>query len=358
MLRADERGMGTFRARRSGWLAVLGASVMAVTAAAPSVPAALASAPAATAGAAVTAADPVVGLETPRLKGTSCAVFPADNYWNTSIKNIPVHPKSAKWIAHMHPSSRLHPDFGPSYGDLPVPYGIPITIVTGEHKKHHVTFGYASESDRVKYPLGKDTKIEGGPGASGDRHAIVVNKTSCRVFETFATRKTSNGWKAGSGATWSLKRNDLRPKGWTSADAAGLPILPGLLRLDEVKAGWVGHAIRFTTDVTDRSFVWPARHQAGSVSSAAYPPMGARFRLKSSFATKGFHHSTRVVLKAMKTYGLVLADNGSPWYFQGTSEKGWGHTMLDELKTIPASAFEAVDTSLMKVDNNSARANG
>ncbi len=356
--------MGAFRGQRSGWLTALGASVMAAAAVAPSAPAAaFTGMPTGTVRAPVAqdlsfSADTVDPLGTAHLKGTSCSVFPADNYWNTSVKNLPVHPKSATWIAHMHPSSRLHPDFGPSYGDLPVPYGIPITIVTGAHKKHRVAFSYASESDRVKYPLGSDTKIEGGPGASGDRHAIVVNKTSCRVFETFATRKTSGKWKAGSGATWSLKRNDLRPKGWTSADAAGLPILPGLLRLDEVTAGRVAHAIRFTTDVTDRSFVWPARHQAGSVSSAAYPPMGARFRLKAGFSTDGFHKNTRVVLKAMKRYGLVLADNGSPWYFQGTSEKGWGHTLLDELKTIPASAFQAVDTSSMKVSANSAAAGG
>ncbi len=198
-----------------------------------------------------------------------------------------------------------------------------------------------------------DTKIEGGPGASGDRHAIVVDKSTCRVYETFATRSSAGKWKAGSGATWSLRSNALRPAGWTSADAAGLPILPGLLRLDEVKAGRVTHAIRFTTDVTDRSYVWPARHQAGSVSSAAYPPMGARFRLKASFSTAGLRSDTKVVLAAMKKYGLVLADNGSPWYFQGTSEPGWPSGLLDELKRIPASAFEAVQTSSLRVSANS-----
>ena len=203
--------------------------------------------------------------------------------------------RSDDWLSHMHPTSNLHPDFGPSYGDLPVPYGIPITVVAGTHTKRKVSFTYASESDRVKYPLGSDTKIEGGPGAGGDRHAIVVDKSTCRVYETFATRSTASGWKAGSGATWSLTSNALRPAGWTSADAAGLPILPGLLRLDEVKAGLVDHAIRFTTDVTDDSYVWPARHAAGSVSSAAYPPMGARFRLKASYSTAGLRADTQVV---------------------------------------------------------------
>ncbi len=288
--------------------------------------------------------------------GTSCPLFPADNYWNTDISDLPKHKRSAQWKSNMHPKSRLHPDFGPSYGDLPVPYGIPITVVGGSHAKKSVAFTYASESDRVKYPLGKDTLIEGGPGAGGDRHAVIVNKSTCRLYETFATRKVSGQWKAGSGATWSLTSNKLRPAGWTSADAAGLPILPGLLRLDEVKAGKVTHAIRFTTDVTSRWYVWPARHQAGSKKSHAYPPMGARFRLKASYSLAGLRGDTKVVLKAMKRYGLVLADNGSPWYFQGTSEKGWPSGLLDQLKRVKASAFVAVDTSSLKISKGSARA--
>ncbi len=288
------------------------------------------------------------------LPGTTCAVFPPDNYWNAKITGLPVAARSASWLSHMDPGSRLHPDFGPSYGDLPVPYGIPITIVSGTHAKYPVSFTYASESDKVSYPLGSDTKIEGGAGATGDRHAILVDKSTCRLYETYATRSTSSGWKAGSGATWSLKSNALRPAGWTSADAAGLPILPGLLRLDEVKAGRVGHAIRFTADITDDSYIWPARHAAGSVNSSAYPPMGARFRLKASYSTVGLRADTKVVLKAMKEYGLVLADNGSSWYFQGTSESGWPSALLDQLKDVPASAFEAVDTSSMRVSANSA----
>ncbi len=341
--------MGGLRARRLTVGATLvAASVGASLASAPPVPALQ--------GQVVTAGVALEAVPAATLKGTSCQVFPSNNYWNTSIKDLPVHPRSAQWLSHMHPGSRLHPDFGPSYGDIPVPYGIPITVVSGSHKKHAVSFTYASESDRVRYPLGGDTLIEGGPGASGDRHAIVVNKKSCRVFETYATRKTASGWKAGSGATWSLKKNTLRPAGWTSADAAGLPILPGLLRLDEVKSGAVRHAIRFTTDVTSRWYVWPARHQAGSKKSHAYPPMGARFRLKASYSTDGLRKGTRVVLKAMKRYGLVLADNGSPWYFQGTSEKGWPSGLLDELKRVPASAFVAVDTSSLKIDKDSGRA--
>ena len=285
-----------------------------------------------------------------------CLVFPADNYWNAPVDDLPVHPRSDQWLRNMSPSSRLHPDFGPSFGEAPVPYGIPITVVDADHARVQVQFQYASESDRVGYPLGSDTRIEGGPGAGGDRHAIVVDKDACRLYETFATRFGDGHWLAGSGAVWSMSSNALRHRGWTSADAAGLPILPGLLRLREVvDAGLVEHAIRFTTDVTDRRHIWPARHDAGSVSNRAYPPMGARFRLSAGFSLDGYRADTRVVLQAMKTYGLVLADNGSPWYFQGESRKGWPTGMLDELKTIPANAFVAVRTDSMMVDPDSAQ---
>jgi hypothetical protein len=219
-----------------------------------------------------------------------------------------------------------------------------------------VSFTYASESDQVGYPLGSDTRIEGGTNSTGDRHAVIVNKSTCRLYELWNVRHTSHGWTAGSGATWSLTSDALRPAGWTSADAAGLAILPGLLRYAEVASGSVDHAIRFTTNITNRAYIWPARHQAGSVSSSAYPPMGARFRLKASFRISGYRSDTQVVLRAMKSYGLVLADNGSPWYFQGTQDDRWPSGLLDQLKTIPASAFEAVDTSLLKVSSNSGQA--
>jgi hypothetical protein len=291
------------------------------------------------------------------LAGTHCDVFPADNIWNTSIRKLPVDAHSAQWVKHIGRGFDLHPDFGPSFGAQPVPYGIPITVVGSHHKGVKVHFTYASESDHVRYPLGADTKIEGGKHAGGDRHAIVVDRSTCRVYETFDTRHTSHGWTAGSGATWSLTHNHLRPKGWTSADAAGLPILPGLLRWSEVKAGHVGHAIRFTAPVSSTHFLWPARHEAGSETSTAYPPMGARFRLKASFPIGHYSRDTRVVLKAMKTYGLILADNGSPWYFQGASSTHWPTTLLDELKTIPAKDFRAVDESSLRRSANSARAN-
>jgi len=284
-----------------------------------------------------------------------CKVFPANNYWNTPVTDLPVHQRSRQWLSHMSPRSRLHPDFGPSFGAQRAPYGIPVTVVGRNHRRVPVDFRYASESDRVRYPLGRDTRIEGGRRSDGDRHAVIVDKGRCRLYETFATYHRKSGWRAGSGAVWDLSSNRLRPDGWTSADAAGLPILPGLLRYREVEVlGRVDHAIRFTTDVTDRRHVWPARHDAGSVSNRAYPPMGARFRLRAGFSLDGYRDDTRVVLRAMKRYGLVLADNGSPWFFQGEADRRWPTGLLDELKSIPARAFVAVATNRLKVRPDSA----
>jgi hypothetical protein len=309
------------------------------------------------------AAGPVALVSVPadgatrHLPHTKCPVFPADNYWHADISRLPVNVRSDQWLAHMSPGTKLHPDFGPSYGAAPVDYGIPITVVGHKHAKVHVHFTYASESDQRRYPLGATTKIEGGKSSSGDRHAIIVNKKSCRLFETFGTHQSADGkWHAGSGASWKLTGNKLRPQGWTSADAAGLPILPGLLRFGEVHKGLVDHAIRFTTDITDRRHVWPARHDAGSVSDPSYPPMGARFRLKASFPISSYRADTQTVLRAMKRYGLVLADNGSPWFFQGARDSRWTSGLLDQLKSIPASAFVAVDTSSLEVSANSAQA--
>ncbi len=285
--------------------------------------------------------------------GTQCPSFPDDNYWNARIDTLPVHPSSKAWLSHMSPESKLHPDFGPSFGEQAVPYGIPITVVHGAARVP-VDFEYADESDRVRYPLSRQTLIEGDWTADGDRHAIIIDADTCTLFETWNTRLTDAGWTAGSGAVWSLTSNALRPRGWTSADAAGLPILPGLLRWEEVSAGHVDHAIRFTTDVTRRAFAWPARHQAGSTSSSAYPPMGARFRLKKGFAAGDFSPQAKVIIAAMKQYGLVLADNGSPWYFQGDADPGWPAELVQELKRIPAAAFEAVATAGLRVSPNSA----
>jgi hypothetical protein len=292
---------------------------------------------------------------TSNIPQTSCPNFPADSWWHADVSKLPVHPRSAQWMERMSPSSNLHPDFGPSFGGQPAPYGIPITVVSGSQAKVSVKFDYASESDRGRYPLGPGTRVEGGQWTSGDRHTVVVNRDTCRLYETFLTRRQNGSWHAGSGAIWDLRSNELRPKGWTSADAAGLPILPGLLRYDEVVLDRkVDHAIRFTTDVTDKSFLWPARHAVGSVNDPRFPPMGARFRLKASYEIKAsMLPTTKAVLLAMKKHGMVLADRGSPWYFQGTADIRWPTALLDQLKQIPASAFEAVDTSSLMISSGS-----
>jgi hypothetical protein len=284
--------------------------------------------------------------------GTTCSTFPSDNWWHADISKLPVDSRSRRWLSHMSTGVDLHPDFGPSFGDGPN-YGIPITVVGHSHPRVRVRFQYASESDKVRYPLGADTRIEGGRKSRGDRHAIIVDQSTCRLYETFNTRQRNGRWTAGSGAVWSLTSDALRKNGWTSADAAGLPILPGLLRWNEVKHRDVDHAIRFTTDVTSTHHLWPARHDAGSRSSLAYPPMGARFRLRASYHPSGFGPAAMAVVKAMKTYGLVLADNGSPWYFQGEQNARWPISMIEDLKRIPARAFVAVDTSSLKVSTNS-----
>lgn len=302
---------------------------------------------------AVLAAATATGPARAPVPGTACEEFPADNYWHADVSGLPVHERSRQWKRNLSSDVNLHPDFGPSYGDGP-DYGIPITVVGAAHRRVRVRFRYASESDRVRYPLGPDTRIEGGRGSSGDKHAIVVDRSDCRLYETWDTRVRDGRWRAGSGATWSLESNDLRPDGWTSADAAGLPILPGLLRWHEVRDREVDHAIRFTAPVTSRHHVWPARHDAGSRDSRRYPPMGARFRLRASFPTDGFGPAAREVIRAMQTYGLVLADNGSPWYFQGERHRGWPGRLVEQLKRIPARAFVAVDTSVLKVSDDSA----
>jgi hypothetical protein len=288
------------------------------------------------------------------IAGTRCSEFPSDSWWHADVSKLPVHDRSAAWLSHMSTEVNLHPDFGPSFGEGP-DYGIPITVVKRSHAKVRVAFYYGDESDRAKYPFGSDTRIEGGRGSDGDKHAIVVDKGRCKLYETFDTRLLAGKWRAGSGAIWSLKANRLRPDGWTSADAAGLPILPGLLRWNEVRSGRIDHAIRFTTDVTSNHHLWPARHDAGSTDSLDYPPMGARFRLQAGYEAAGFSEQAQSVVAAMKKYGLVLADNGSPWFFQGEQNAKWPAQLVEELKTIPASAFVAVDTSSLKVSNDSAQ---
>jgi hypothetical protein len=291
------------------------------------------------------------------LPGTACTAFPADNIWHADITRAPVNARSAQWLSNMQGATRkLHPDFGPS-GDPNNPYGIPITVVPSSHALVNVAFDYASESDQVKYPLGADTKIEGGANSGGDMHAIMINASTCELYETWDTRQVAGGsWAAGSGAVWNLASDALRPAGWTSADAAGLPIMPGLLRYDEVLAGNIDHAIRFTTNITSTAYVWPARHEAGSTSDPSYPPMGAWFRLRADYPTAGLLPQTITIIRAMQHHGLILADNGSPWFFQGTADNRWPNALLDQLKQIPASAFQAIDVSYLRVSANSGTA--
>lgn len=286
----------------------------------------------------------------------SCPMFPSNNVWNTPISSLPVNPHSAAWLTAMSSSTtNLHPDFGPS-GNPALPYGIPYTVVSPRHPLVKVTFDYAAESDIGPYPFGASTPIEGGPAASGDRHAIMVNAKTCTLYELYDAQFSPGHSTAGSGAIWNLRSNHLRPTGWTSADAAGLPILPGLLSYSEVLSGKITHAIRMTAEVTDTAYIWPARHQAGARADPSLPPMGARFRLKSSFNVSAYSAHARVILRAMQRYGLILADNGSNWYFQGVADPRWPIALIDELKQVPASAFQAVDESSLEISANSGAA--
>ena len=291
------------------------------------------------------AVAPVAAGASP-IPGSNCHVFPDSNIWNTRVDTLPVHELSDAWLRSADAGSTdLHPDFGPPS------YGLPFDVVGRRHAKTHVRFTYADESDRGPYPFDARTPIEGG----SDRHALIVERGTCRLYELFAASWNDGDPHAGSGAIFDLDSNRLRPETWTSADAAGLPILPGLVRWDEVKAGSIDHAIRFTLSCTTDAYVWPARHEAG-VNDPDCPPMGARFRLEANFDLEGFGPRARTILRAMQRYGLMLADNGSNWYFQGTRDGHWRNHLLDELKTVPASAFEAVDVSSCMVDADSGRA--
>lgn len=293
----------------------------------------------------------------PTLPGTNCPAFPANNVWNTPITTLPVDADSATWLASMSSATTyLHPDYGPS-GDPHAPYGIPWTVVRKSTPFTHITFQYASESNRRPYPLTASTPIEGG----SDRHALMVDpyrsasSAACTLFETYDTYYHASGRStAGSGATWNLRSNSLRPAGFTSADAAGLPILPGLVNYNEVASRAMDHAIRFTANCTQESYLWPARHEAGQNDSSC-PPMGARFRLNASFTLPASQCSAfcQTVVTTMKTYGLILADNGSNWYFQGTADTRWTYNEVDQLKAIPANQFVAVDESCLMVNANS-----
>ena len=274
----------------------------------------------------------------------SCPVFPRTSQWNARVDRLPVHARSAAMVEGIGARATMHADFGSGLWEGG-PIGIPYVTVPRRQQRVRVSFEYADESDRGRYPIPPRAPVEGGRGSDGDRHVIVVDRSRCRLFELFAAYpKEDGGWRAGSGAIWNLRSNRLRPRGWTSADAAGLPILPGLARYDEVRRGKIDHALRFTAPRTRRAFVYPARHFASSLNDPALPAMGQRFRLKRGFDVSRFPRQSRIVLRALKRYGMILADNGSSWYVSGAPHRGWDNDQLHTLHRVPGRAFEVVET--------------
>lgn len=264
-----------------------------------------------------------------------CPVFPADNAWNQRVDALSVHEKSATYIASIGASKTLHPDFGENQD-----YGIPFTVADASTPKVAINYtAYGDESDPGPFPIPANAPIEGG----SDHHVIVVDKSTCMLYELFAAVKTSQGWNADSGAKWNLKTGALRPEGWTSADAAGLPIFHGLVRYDEIAAGKITHAIRVTVPRSQKGYILPATHHAGS-NDANLPPMGLRLRLKKDYDISSLTGSSKIIAQAMKDYGMIVADNGSAWYFQGATDTRWNDDELNQLKRISGSAFEAVYT--------------
>jgi hypothetical protein len=285
-----------------------------------------------------------------------CSVFPGDNIWNTRVDKLPVSLSSAAYINAMGTSASMHADFGSGQWNGG-PIGIPYAVVRAGQPKVNVQFGVRSESDPGPYPIPANVPIEGGAASGGDRHVIVVDADACRLYELFSAFPNGDGsWRAYSGAVFDLRSDALRPDGWTSADAAGLPILAGLVRYDEVASGQIRHALRITAPITRSAHVWPARHDASAYTDPAIPPMGQRFRLKASFNISGFSPMVRVILQAMKTYGVVLADNGASWFVSGAPDPRWNNDILHQLRWVPGSAFEAVDATALRIVATSAQA--
>jgi hypothetical protein len=272
-------------------------------------------------------------------------VFPADNAWNQRVDSLPVAAHSNTLVNSIGRTDYAHADFGSGTWNGG-PIGIPYVVVGKHQAKRRVSFDYADESDRVRYPIPRNPPIEGGRNSTGDRHVLIVDRSRCKLYELYDVHSSNGGrrWHAGSGAVWNMRSNRLRPAGWTSADAAGLPILPGLARYDEVAAGEIDHALRFTAPRTRNTYVYPARHIASSDDDASLPPIGLRLRLKSSVDISGFPPQSRVVLTALKRYGMILADNGSPWYVSGAPDRRWDNDDLHSLQSLTGDDFEVVDT--------------
>ena len=269
----------------------------------------------------------------------SCPILPANNSLNRDISHAPLDPNSAKYIESIGAEVHLHADFG-----TPPSYGIPYTVVGPHQQKVPIHFTeYGEESNPGPYPVPSNAPIEGA-GEEGDRHVLVLQEGTCKLYELYAAQRKGSGWGAGSGAVFNLRSNALRPEGWTSADAAGLPIFPLLVRYPEVRAGHINHALRVTVERTQRGYIHPATHLASNDSDPSLPPMGLRLRLKASFGLAGYHGEALVILRALKRYGLIVADNGSSWYITGAPNPRWSNEDLDQLKRVPGSAFEAVHT--------------
>jgi len=296
-----------------------------------------------------------VSVCTPPSAFGTCPVFPVDHIWNTPVDKLPVAPSSSMWVNTIGATSPLFPDFGSgTYNGGPI--GIPYVTVPGTQTAYAATFTYADESDPGPYAIPLNAPIEGGSTSTGDRHVIAVDKDNCLLYEMFNAYPQASSWRADAGAIFNLLSYALRPPTWTSADAAGLPIFPGLVRYDEILAGEIRHAIRFTVPQTQRAYVWPARHYASSLTDPRYPPMGARFRLRANFNIASYSPTNQIILQALKTYGMILADNGSAWFISGAPDARWDNTDLRNLRNVKGADFEAVDVAPLMIDPHSGQA--
>lgn len=305
---------------------------------------------------AVVLAGVVVPTTTVGAADTSrCRLFPRSSFWYADVSELRVHKRSDKWVATMGEGRHVHADFGSGKWNGG-PIGIPITRVGADQAVVDVEFRYEDESDPGPYPIPSNVKIEGGRQATGDRHAIVLQKSTCMLYEVFDAQSLSDGrWVGGSGAAFDLRSNDLRPDSWTSADASGLPILPGLVRYAEVERGEIRHAIRMTAPITRRHHIWPARHDAGSTNRLSAPPMGAWIRLKADIDPADFPPQARVIVEALQTHGAIIVDNGSAFYLSGAPNSKWDNNDLHSLHQLDGTDFEFVRAGRMKVDPDSAK---
>jgi len=270
-------------------------------------------------------------------------IFPPDNPWNTDVSGYAVHPLSSRFVASIGADGGLHPDFGTTWQG--VPNGIPYAVVGADQPPVPIFFtAYGEESDPGPYPVPDDAPIEGGEASDGDRHVIVIERDGQMLYELYRAFRRDDGWEAESGAKWDLASNAVRPRHWTSADAAGLPIFPGLVRYDEVLTGRIDHALRFTVGRTQRGFIFPARHHASNSTDPDLPPMGLRLRLMATVDISDFSETNRVILQALKRYGMFVADNGGDWYLSGAPDPRWDDGDLAELRRIKGSDFEVVYT--------------